>query len=111
MKKILIAMMLFTTVAIVSALADENTDNADRAGNPNTDSRMGDVVLQFSAPGPSPQDLAWDGECLWLVDDSTLQFMVVGNLDCYAEARQNGEETNQPQNVESYEVHLMERDK
>ena len=67
MKKILIVMMLFTSVAIVSALADENPDNADRA---NADSRMGDIVLQFSAPGPSPQDLAWDGKYLWLVDDS-----------------------------------------
>jgi len=29
------------------------------------------VVLSFPAPGPSPQDLAWDGNYLWCVDDST----------------------------------------
>ena len=31
----------------------------------------GDVVLSFASPGPSPQDLAWDGKYLWVVDDST----------------------------------------
>ena len=29
------------------------------------------VVLSFPSPGPSPQDLAWDGNYLWCVDDST----------------------------------------
>ena len=31
----------------------------------------GDVVLQFPAPGPSPSGLAWDGQHLWLADEST----------------------------------------
>ena len=29
------------------------------------------VVLSFPSPGPSPQDLAWDGNYLWCADDST----------------------------------------
>jgi len=29
------------------------------------------VVLSFLSPGASPQDLAWDGNYLWCVDDST----------------------------------------
>ena len=33
--------------------------------------KPGDVVLSFPSPGPSPQDLAWDGKYLWIVDDST----------------------------------------
>lgn len=28
------------------------------------------VVSEFQAPGPSPRDLAWDGERLWLIDDA-----------------------------------------
>ncbi len=28
-------------------------------------------ILQFASPGPSPQDLAWDGTYLWNADDST----------------------------------------
>jgi len=31
----------------------------------------GDVVLTIASPGPSPQGLAWDGEYLWVADDST----------------------------------------
>ncbi|MCK4598526.1 hypothetical protein KAU37_01660 [Candidatus Bipolaricaulota bacterium] len=30
-----------------------------------------EVVSVFLSPGPSPQDLAWDGETLWVVDDLT----------------------------------------
>lgn len=28
-------------------------------------------VLEFSSPGPSPEDLAWDGSHLWVVDSET----------------------------------------
>ena len=30
-----------------------------------------DIVFLFTAPGPSPQGLAWDGTYLWVSDDST----------------------------------------
>ncbi|UCC29440.1 MAG: hypothetical protein JSU86_14705 [Phycisphaerales bacterium] len=33
--------------------------------------RPGDIILQFSSPGSSPCDLAWDGTHLWLADDGT----------------------------------------
>jgi DNA-binding beta-propeller fold protein YncE len=33
--------------------------------------QAGDVLLQFPAPGPSPQGLAWDGQHLWIADDTT----------------------------------------
>lgn len=29
------------------------------------------LLTEFPSPGPSPQGLAWDGEALWCVDDST----------------------------------------
>lgn len=29
------------------------------------------IVVTFPTPGPSPQGLAWDGENLWITDDST----------------------------------------
>ena len=29
------------------------------------------LLSDFPSPGPSPQGLAWDGEALWCVDDST----------------------------------------
>jgi len=35
------------------------------------DTGAGKVVLQFPAPGPSPSGLAWDGEALWVADEST----------------------------------------
>lgn len=31
----------------------------------------GDILISFPSPGPAPQDLAWDGEYLWVIDDST----------------------------------------
>jgi len=30
-----------------------------------------DIIRSFPSPGPSPQGLAWDGEYLWVSDDST----------------------------------------
>jgi streptogramin lyase len=29
------------------------------------------IVTSFPSPGPSPQELAWDGQFLWVADDST----------------------------------------
>jgi len=36
--------------------------------------KPGDIVLQFSSPGPSPAGLAWDGSHLWVADDDTDTF-------------------------------------
>jgi streptogramin lyase len=30
-----------------------------------------ELMLEFSSPGPSPEDLAWDGSHLWVVDSET----------------------------------------
>lgn len=39
------------------------------------------VVLSFPSPGPSPQDLAWDGNYLWCVDDSTDSLYKLNKID------------------------------
>ena len=78
MKKILICSILFLAVAFTPVAANDGSDNAsvkansgDTKDEARANSKAGDVVLHFSAPGPSPRDLAWDGKYLWLVDDGT----------------------------------------
>ena len=36
-----------------------------------TDSLSYNIINSFPSPGPSPQGLTWDGNFLWVVDDST----------------------------------------
>ncbi|MCP4633434.1 MAG: lactonase family protein [candidate division Zixibacteria bacterium] len=43
--------------------------------------KPGEVILQFSSPGPCPQGLAWDGEYLWVADDSTDTIYKLNPLD------------------------------
>jgi len=40
-----------------------------------------DIIRSFPSPGPSPVGLAWDGEYLWVSDDSTDTIYKVSSLD------------------------------
>jgi sugar lactone lactonase YvrE len=53
-----VVLLLLAVVALPSAVLAEESD-------------AGKVVLQFPAPGPSPSGLAWDGEALWVADNTT----------------------------------------
>jgi len=40
-----------------------------------------DILRSFLSPGPSPQGLAWDGEYLWVSDDSTDTIYSINHLN------------------------------
>jgi len=40
-----------------------------------------DIIRSFPSPGPSPSGLAWDGEYLWVSDDSTDTIYKISSLD------------------------------
>ena len=43
----------------------------NQVGAQQSEQRSCQVIASFPFPGPSPQDLAWDGNYLWVADDST----------------------------------------
>lgn len=63
----LLLKLAFLATALLAAAALVPYAAAGNASLP-----AGEIVSQFPAPGPSPRGLAWDGEYLWVGDDSTV---------------------------------------
>jgi streptogramin lyase len=79
--KLLVILSLFLILLATSgpAAADENVVFlpmvTQPAAEPESTTRMGDVIMTVNAPGPHPQGLAWDGQKLWVASTAGLMRM------------------------------------